>query len=249
MPNTVSRHLHGYIMHILNDPRSHLSFPHTITIQLSLDAHRSYPTMTTYSATTPAPRKVHFTVPNPSSNPPVKRRTPRSPAPKPKTQSKSKLFAFSRTPSLPRAQIRRLGDGRRVALDWVPIPEFAACYPPFEYRLLSLGEAQTREDIVRPSFDIDDDIPRAAEDQDGLSPPDREREQEQPVCWTSTIGTHGHQQASAGLTEGLDHPRMSASSAMPSTNNDKNKPSRRQQLNNARASTGVGEVGGGLGSP
>ncbi|OSC99971.1 hypothetical protein PYCCODRAFT_1460419 [Trametes coccinea BRFM310] len=135
----------------------------------------------------------------PSTPRPAQRRTHRSPAPK------RKFTLFTRAPAAPTPAPtvirRRICTGRHVDPEWVPIPRFTALFPPHEYKLLPLAEAQKREEIVHPSLDIDD-VPRAAEDQDGLSRPDRERdslgsrepeEQEQPLRKNSrTEISHGH---------------------------------------------------------
>ncbi|CDO76927.1 hypothetical protein BN946_scf185006.g9 [Trametes cinnabarina] len=85
----------------------------------------------------------------------AQRRTLRSPPPKPK----SKLFSFARKASAAPVPVRRLGAGHRVELDWVPIPHFSADFPAFEYKLLPLGEAQQRDDIVHRMFPNHADFP------------------------------------------------------------------------------------------
>ncbi|KAI0656475.1 hypothetical protein C8Q70DRAFT_1056703 [Cubamyces menziesii] len=81
-----------------------------------------------------------YTAPTPTV--PAKRRTLRSPPPKPKSKF------FSRPPPTPRVQVRRLGDGRHVEPEWVPIPKFTTHCPPAEYQLIPLEEAQRRDEIV-----------------------------------------------------------------------------------------------------
>ncbi|KAI9069731.1 hypothetical protein FKP32DRAFT_1671140 [Trametes sanguinea] len=89
-----------------------------------------------------------------SSHPrPVQRRT---------HQAKRKFALFTRAQAAP-------------TLAPAPAPSAAPQFQWHEFKLLSLAEAQKREEIVYPSSDLDDNPPRAAEDQDGLSWPDWER--------------------------------------------------------------------------
>ncbi|KAI0657037.1 hypothetical protein C8Q70DRAFT_1056280 [Cubamyces menziesii] len=95
-------------------------------------------------STTSAPLKVHFSAPSRTQS--AERRQLWSPPPKPK----GKFFTRpSQGQAQPKARaIRRLGDGRRVDMEsWMPIPDFR----PYEYTLLSLGEAQSRDEIVHHS--------------------------------------------------------------------------------------------------
>ncbi|KAI0656470.1 hypothetical protein C8Q70DRAFT_935689 [Cubamyces menziesii] len=115
--------------------------------------------------------------PNPSL--PAKRRTLRSPPPKPKF--------ISRPPPLPRVQVPMLGNGRHVEPERVQIPKLTTHWG--EYQLISLEEAQKRDEIVHPSFD--DERAQLKTSDGGLSWPDRERAraegnkaQEQLDSWT-----------------------------------------------------------------
>ena len=103
------------------------------------------PSTTSTMSTTSAPLKVHFSAPSRTQS--AERRQLRSPPPKPK----GKFFTRpSQGQAQPKARaIRRLGDGRRVDMEsWMPIPDFR----PYEYTLLSLGEAQSRDEIVHRMF-------------------------------------------------------------------------------------------------
>ncbi|KAI0761645.1 hypothetical protein BD413DRAFT_495565 [Trametes elegans] len=118
---------------------------------------------TTTTTSAPAPFKVHFSTATRSQS--VERRQLRSPPPKPKAKKLFSTRSRSPSPAAPKArrEIRKLDDGRRVEMAWVPLPDFR----PYEYTLLTVEEAQKRDEIVHP------------EDPDWttrmLSRPDRER--------------------------------------------------------------------------
>ncbi|KAH9886022.1 hypothetical protein C8Q73DRAFT_795537 [Cubamyces lactineus] len=144
-----------YLSPVILVSSAHLLFPRatTITYQLSLDAYCTPPSpttamnspSTTSTMSTTAPLKVHFSAPSHTQS--AERRQLRSPPPKPK----GKFFTRpSQIQAQPKARaIRRLGDGRRVDMEsWVPIPDFR----PYDYTLLALGEAQSRDEIVHRMF-------------------------------------------------------------------------------------------------
>ncbi|KAI0367712.1 hypothetical protein BV20DRAFT_547092 [Pilatotrama ljubarskyi] len=112
---------------------------------------------------TRAPSKVQFSLPAvpATRSQSAERRTLRSPPPKPKaklfsrpqlrsrTSSSSSSTSTSSSRSTSALKIRRLGDGGRLEMDWDSVlPGFR----PYDYTLLSLAEAQARDEIVHRMF-------------------------------------------------------------------------------------------------
>ncbi|CDO76933.1 hypothetical protein BN946_scf185006.g15 [Trametes cinnabarina] len=105
-----------------------------------------------------APKPTHnqpCLLPPPALPPPARPRAGRTGRPRPSPSFPSSL-ALAPPPTPPPVQIRRrLRSGRHVEPDWVPIPRFTVHFPPYEYKLLPLEEAQKREEIVHRMFPAD----------------------------------------------------------------------------------------------